>query len=910
MTEGNHESLRGLFERVIDLPAGERPALLDRECSPSLRPRMEAMLAGAESEDAFLADPPAGAAPTLGEDERPGAVIGPYKLLEQIGEGGFGVVLLAEQREPVHRRVALKIIKLGMDTKQVIARFEAERQALAMMDHPHIARVLEAGATETGRPYFVMELVRGEPVTKYCDVLSLGIPDRLALFTQVCHAVQHAHAKGVIHRDLKPSNILVSTQDGRPLAKVIDFGIAKATMGGPLTERTLFTEHRALIGTPEYMSPEQAEGSLDIDTRSDVYSLGVLLYELLTGATPFDAKQLRSAAFAEIQRIIREEEPPKPSTRVSTLAAIDLVATQRRAEPRKLGAQLRGDLDWIVMRSLEKDRSRRYETAVALADDVRRHLANEPVLAGPPGAGYRLRKFVSRHRVGVAAGSLVGAALLLGIAGTSAGMVWALREQGRAEQRRVEAEAAREQTQQISEFQADMLRGIDVSAMGRNIKERYREQVRAALASQYVGEGSDRRKATPEEIAAALAALDQCAALVRPTGVARGVIDEFVLARASDALDKQFADQPLVRARLHNAIGATYDALGTSDAAEQQFRKAREIGQRHPGDGDAVVAYSLSELAKLLLEQGAYDDAEPLLREGLGLCRRLYGDESLEVAEILGMLGGLSKVKDDDAEAERLYREALAIARKMLRDEHPRAAAHMNDLAGLLTERHDHAAAEALYTDALAIQRKAYGDDHDEVVITLNNMEYLSWARGDAAGAQPVFHINPANGHRYRRTSFRCWGAGDAMPSRTRPDWWDAQAQAQALGGHLVTIDDPAENDWLVSTFGRDSFWIGLTDWGSEGTFYWISGATVTYANWDNWQPDDAHAGGEDVVHSNHERNGSGRWNDLGERSNAPHHTTPYYAIIELDTATGAHTGARRASGGVALTDREDSGGD
>lgn len=353
--------------------------------------------------------------------ESAGSVIGRYKLLQLIGEGGFGSVFLAEQSRPVRRRVALKIIKLGMDTKQVIARFEAERQAIAMMDHPHIARVYDAGATETGRPYFAMEYVVGDAITSFADAHKLGIPERLALFAQVCSAVQHAHTKGVIHRDLKPANVLVSTVDGKPFAKVIDFGIAKAT-SSPLTEKTLFTEHRQLIGTPEYMSPEQAEGSPDIDTRTDVYALGVLLYELLTGVTPFDAKRLRSAAFGEMQRIIKEEDPPAPSLRLTrNLESLAQTAMARQVEPAKLSTAVRGELDWIVMKALDKDRARRYVSAAQFAGDVGNHLAGEAVEAAPPSRGYQVRKFVRRNKGAVIAGSAVSTAILLGLAGTAWG---------------------------------------------------------------------------------------------------------------------------------------------------------------------------------------------------------------------------------------------------------------------------------------------------------------------------------------------------------------------------------------------------------------------------------------------------------------------------------------------------------
>ncbi len=348
--------------------------------------------------------------------EGPGTVIGRYKLLERIGEGGMAVVYMAEQAQPIRRKVALKIIKLGMDTRQVIARFEAERQALAMMDHPNIAKVLDAGATETGRPYFVMELVTGVSITEYCDKNNLSTKDRLALFVQVCHAVQHAHQKGIIHRDLKPSNVMVTHHDGKPVPKVIDFGIAKAT-NQRLTEKTLFTRYAHIVGTPAYMSPEQAELSdLDIDTRTDIYSLGVLLYELLTGTTPFSEEELRKAGYVEMQRVIREQEPAKPSTKLSTLGkTVTDIAKHRGCTPDLLRKAVRGDLDWIVMKSLEKDRARRYETANGLAEDVRRHIEHEPVVARGPSTTYRLRKFLRRHRVPTLAGAALAVVVALAV---------------------------------------------------------------------------------------------------------------------------------------------------------------------------------------------------------------------------------------------------------------------------------------------------------------------------------------------------------------------------------------------------------------------------------------------------------------------------------------------------------------
>jgi WD40 repeat protein/serine/threonine protein kinase len=450
---------------LAEADAAKRAAYLDKACGAdaALRRRVEELLKGHESTADSLRPPDnssgaAPAGPTTDQPplrplaERPGSSIGPYKLLQELGEGGMGTVFMAEQDRPVRRRVALKVIKPGMDSAQVVARFEAERQALAMMDHPHIARVLDVGTTNTGRPYFVMELVKGVPITEYCDANHLTPRERLELFVPVCQAIQHAHQKGIIHRDIKPSNILVTLHDGAPEPKVIDFGVAKA-IDQRLTERTLFTQLGQIVGTPEYMSPEQAEMSgLDIDTRSDIYSFGVLMYELLTGSTPLERRRLREAGFVEVLRRVREEEPPRPSTRLSSTEEIGSIAARRKTEPTKLARLVRGEVDWIVMKALEKDRTRRYPTANALARDLQRYLTDEPVEAGPPSARYRLGKFARRHRATMATAAAFAIVLVAATAVSAWLAVRAAQARGEAV-RAYEAETAeRREAQKLREI--------------------------------------------------------------------------------------------------------------------------------------------------------------------------------------------------------------------------------------------------------------------------------------------------------------------------------------------------------------------------------------------------------------------------------------------------------------------------
>ncbi len=695
---------------------------------------------------------------TTGEDV--GAVIGSYRLVRRLGEGGMGEVFEAQQSEPIRRRVALKVIKPGMDSRAVIARFDAERQALALMDHPCIAKVFDAGATMRGRPFFVMEYVEGEPITDYCNRQQLSTRARLELFVRVCEGVQHAHQKAVIHRDLKPSNILVAEVDGRPVPKIIDFGVAKATTQR-LTELTMFTELGQLIGTPEYMSPEQASlAEDDIDTRTDVYALGVVLYELLSGALPFESRTLRQAGYDAIRKIIREQDPPRPSTRFSALGErATTVAAAHGSVAKRLQSELRGDLDWITMKALEKDRERRYETANGLAADVRRHLQNEPVSAGPPSASYRLGKLVRRNRrTFVALGAIV-TVLVVSVVVSSALFVRAERASRVARQ---EASKATE----VSRFLGEMLGGV----------------------GPHVAQGRD-------------------------TQMLRAILDE-----TTERIGKELADQPEVAATLRLQLAKTYRQLGEYEAAQQQIDRVRELQvssgftspsvaevlmeagslawnrseikeaetlfrQALAGLSNAAPGDSLTEaeitlyLGNVLQEQGAYGEADTLMHRSLGIYRR-QAKESDGLAVNLNSLGSLARYQGDLPAADAFYREATEVHRRVLGENHPFVATDLVNHGKLLDAMGKPKEGEALVREALAIHQKVFTGSHPDVALTLRTLSELAAADGRFAEADSLAQVS------YEMTR-AIYGENDETTIRTLI----TSAEVQSRTGRLVAAE-------------------------------------------------------------------------------------------------------------------------
>jgi eukaryotic-like serine/threonine-protein kinase len=661
--------------------------------------------------------------------DRPGGAIGPYKLMEQIGEGGFGLVYVAEQQHPVKRRVALKVIKPGMDTRDVIARFEAERQALAMMDHPNIARVLDAGATDSGRPYFVMELVRGLPITEYCDKSRLTPRERLELFVSVCQAVQHAHLKGIIHRDIKPSNVLVTTHDGQPVVKVIDFGVAKA-LHQQLTDKTIYTRFAQMIGTPLYMSPEQAEMSgLDIDTRSDIYSLGVLLYELLTGSTPFDKKRLARVAYDELIRMIREEEPPKPSTRLShSTESLPTIAADRRTEPAKLSKMFRGDLDWIVMKAMEKNRARRYETASAFAADVTRYLNDEAVEASPPSTAYRFKKLARRHRTALGTatafvGLLIAAVIVSGwlalrekaarsTADQNAKLADEQRQIALAEKNRAEANfaEARRAEENARASAARAQKALEAEASARLQTRKALDEMSSQVISDWLSQKDLKLDSTQEKF------LQNALASYHSFANAAGDSEEVRFSAADAHL--RIGDIYLKLARFPEAEAANRQAIDSLSALAKQFP-----GQaRYP----AREATAYSNLATILWDLGKPKDSEAAELQGLALRQQLVKDFPNDAAfrQNLGnsykALGSVYSQTRRPKEAEQAFHNALAELQTLVQ-RNPAERSYRRSLAeaqsawgGELSDRGRHQESEAAYHDALALRRKLVAEAPNE----------------------------------------------------------------------------------------------------------------------------------------------------------------------------------------------------
>jgi len=715
-----------------------------------------------------------------------GSSIGPYKLIRLLGEGGMGVVYHAQQTYPLRRDLALKVIKPGMDSRQVIARFESERQALALMDHSHIARVFDAGTTPEGRPYFAMELVDGIPITRYCDSKRMAVNERIGLFIPVCQAIQHAHQKGIIHRDIKPSNLLVMEQEGNPVAKVIDFGLAKA-LGHQLSDATMMTNVGVVVGTLEYMSPEQAELTRqDIDTRSDVYSLGAVLYELLTGTTPLALTRPEATNYVDMLQRIREEEPTHPSSRVRGSATSATVAAERRSEVSRLRKLLRSELDWIVMKALEKDRARRYETVNGLARDLERYLAGEVVEAGPPSTTYRLRKFAGRHRLGLAMAATVTVLLVAGVI--------------------------------VSTWMA--IRANRAEAEGRAINEFLRDDVLAQAGAS----AQARPDTNPDPDLKVRTALD----------------------RAAARIEGKFPNQPMIEASIRQTIGNAYEDLGLFAEAQRQDERALELRRRELGDGHPDTLASMIRLGFALERQGAYANAEPLFLKALAIRQSTLGDTHADTLVSMNALGAIyerqgkflqaepllakaleagQRLLGEDAsttlsirnnllavyygegklaQAEPLAVQLLESRRRVLGEEHPNTLTSLQNLAGIYHAQGKYAQAEPLYVRAIEVSRRTLGAEHATTLLAISNLAELYGAEGKTAESQSMF-LNVLEvarrtlGEEHRRTVFATIGlatlyANQAKYTEAEPLFSSAlAASSRGLGTeHPFTLDSKA----------------------------------------------------------------------------------------------------------------------
>ena len=695
----------------------------------------------------FLTEPPTSpTAPDLPDralGPGPGTVLAErYTLTERIGEGGMGSVWAARQSEPVKRSVAVKLVKAGMDSRSVLARFEQERQALALMDHPSIAKVFDAGMTPTGQPFFVMELVDGQPLTWFCDDERLTPRQRLELFVPICQAVQHAHQKGIVHRDLKPGNILVTRVDGKPTPKVIDFGLVKATEGS-LTEMSMATQLGAVIGTLEYMAPEQAAFvGTDIDTRADIYSLGVILYELLTGQRPVDSRRLKQATFTEMVRIIQEEDPDKPSRRLASEATLTELAAARHTEPGKLLSQLRGDLDWVVMKCLEKQRERRYASANGLARDIERYLSDEVVEARPPSTGYRMGKFLRRNRGSALAAAAVTAALIVGVV--------AFARQARVAGQQRDLARAAGQAEARQRLLANQERDRAVAAEVQAQRDRSRAQGSEAQALEDRNLALEQKRRADSESAAAKAVNDflqndllaQASASNQSGETARPDPDLKVrtaLDRAAARVAGKFDRQPELEAAIRNTIGRTYLDLGQYPEAAKQLESAVELYRRKLGANHPRTLSATNQLGDVYRLQGKYAEAEVLCGRVLEISRRVLGPEHPDTLNAMHGVASIYDLQGKYPEAESLYLLVLERRRRVLGPEHPDTLVSMNTLAANYDMQGKYPQADALFSQTLAVRRRVLGPEHPSTLWSANELAWVQIEEGKYAEAEALY---------------------------------------------------------------------------------------------------------------------------------------------------------------------------